>query len=130
METSSAVSGETETGVLNSNETPRSTPDKNAHVNRAANTSSGVLDDEACPQGSSDEKSTRKVAEPEQMRVAIKEEEEEEEEEGDDEWQVWRCSVKVNREDEGSGVKLCVQTSVTRHSSMICVAEFEVGLAL
>ena len=61
-------------------------------------------------------------------QVAKKDErdEEEDDEEGDDGWRVWRSKVKVDRKDEGSGVKLLVRTSLSPHSSWICVAEFEV----
>ncbi|XP_070196635.1 uncharacterized protein [Littorina saxatilis] len=54
------------------------------------------------------------------------EEDDEEEDEGEDGWHVWRCNVKVNREDEGSGVKLYVQSAGSRDAHMVCVSEFEV----
>jgi hypothetical protein len=51
-----------------------------------------------------------------------------EEEDEDDGWQVWKSSVKVDVDDEGSGVKLCVRPVGSAH--LVCVAEFEVRLVL
>ena len=105
---------DTETDILNSNETPAPNQNKNTDENRMAN---GDVNNE----GSGDDMLTQTATE----AIGDEKEEEEEEEDGEDEWQVWKCSVKVNREDEGSGVKLCVKADST-HSPMVCVAEFEV----
>ncbi|KAL8598713.1 hypothetical protein ACOMHN_033277 [Nucella lapillus] len=109
------TSQENETGVLNGNHEMDESNSRSLHHDTAS-----LQSDENDLPFSRHASATKKVV------TMTQEDDADDDDEREEEWQVWRCKVKVDREDEGSAVKLCVQPYSSQDSHMICVAEFEV----